>query len=272
MSALKLDEHRSAIAGHCYRMLGSPADAEDAVQETLVRAWRNADRFDGRSSVRTWLHRIATNVCLDALGDRARRARPMELRGAGTVNDELEVHGREHWIEPIPDAQVVPSDANPAERLMLRQRVRLAFVAALQHLPPRQRAALLLSEVLGFSAAEIAETLEMSLAAVNSALQRARATLSMPPYLLWLQGPAAIRDWLLGRAAGCKGSRLMPTQANGLPAFGQYRRAEDGQGHKAWALLVLELEEDRITGWNAFLDTATFFPRFGLPLTLPSTN
>jgi RNA polymerase sigma-70 factor, ECF subfamily len=176
--ATQLEEHRTALTGHCYRMLGSAIDADDAVQETLVRAWRALERFDGRASLRTWLYRIATNVCLDALADRSRRARPMEMGPPGSLDDPLEELPRTHWLEPIPDARAVPADADPAERAVLRQSIRLAFVAALQHLPPRQRAALLLTEVLGWSAAEVADTLETSVAAVNSALQRARATLA----------------------------------------------------------------------------------------------
>jgi len=309
----ELEEHRTAITGHCYRMLGSVVDADDAAQETMVRAWRSIDRFDGRASLRTWLYRIATNVCLDALSDRKRRARPMEEGPSGSVDSPLVKRPRTHWLEPVPDARVIPADADPAEAVMLRQSIRLAFVAALQHLPPRQRAALLLAEVLGWSAAEIAECLDTSVAAVNSALQRARATLasrdladpaplsdeqsrlleryvsaferfdideltslmredaimSMPPLALWLRGPEAIRAWLNGPGAGCRGSRLVPTEACGAPAWGQYRAAPEG-GHRPWALIVLELEGDRIAGWNAFLDTATLFPRFGLPPSLPA--
>src|SRR5437867_4883567 len=178
LDVAQLEAHRAALTGHCYRMLGSAFDAEDAVQETMVRAWRGLDRFDGRASLRTWMYRIATNVCLDALSDRSRRTRPMENRPVGTVDEELETRPRTHWLEPIPDARALPSDADPLELVTLRQSIRLAFVAALQHLPPRQRAALLLTEVLGWSAAEVAETLETSIAAVNSALQRARATLA----------------------------------------------------------------------------------------------
>lgn len=177
----QLEKHRAVLTGHCYRMLGSVLDAEDAVQETMVRAWRSLDSFDGRSSLRTWLYRIATNVCLDALGDRARRVRAFDEQPVGTVDDELETKPRTHWLEPVPDARVVPADADPSEKAMLRQSVRLAFVAALQHLPPRQRAVLLLSEVAGFSAAEVAESLGTSTASVNSALQRARATLAARP-------------------------------------------------------------------------------------------
>jgi RNA polymerase sigma-70 factor (ECF subfamily) len=305
-----LEEHRAALTGHCYRMLGSAAEADDAVQETILRAWRSRDRFDGRAALRTWLYRIATNVCLDALADRKRRARPMEEGPAGTVQDDLVEKPRSHWLEPVPDASVLPSDLDPAELTVMRQSIRLAFVAAVQHLPPRQRAALLLTEVLGWSVAETADALGTSTAAVNSALQRARATLSardlgdagpaiteaqlrlvdryveaferydvdaltallrqdatlsMPPFALWLQGPAAIRAWLLGRGAACRGSRLVPTAANGLPAFGQYRPGPPGEPHRPWALLVLELSGESIASWNAFLDTATLFPAFGLP-------
>src|SRR5262250_2605526 len=171
-----LEHHRTALTGHCYRMLGSAVDADDAVQETMVRAWRSMDRFDGRSSLRTWLYRIATNVCLDQLGHRSRRERPME-KPPGTIHDPLDALPATHWLEPIPDARALPVDADPAQRVILRQSIRLAFVAALQHLPPKQRAVLLLVEVLGWSAAEAAESLETSVASVNSALQRARATL-----------------------------------------------------------------------------------------------
>ncbi|MFO0749532.1 MAG: sigma-70 family RNA polymerase sigma factor [Myxococcota bacterium] len=174
----QLEDHRAAITGHCYRMLGSSCDAEDAAQETIVRAWRALERFDGRASLRTWLYRIATNVCLDAIEERARRSRPVEDGPVGTTADELQTRPRRHWLEPVPDARVIPPDASPAEQAALRQSIRLAFVAALQHLSPKQRAALLLMEVLDWSAAEVAEVLETSVPAVNSALQRARATLA----------------------------------------------------------------------------------------------
>jgi RNA polymerase sigma-70 factor, ECF subfamily len=173
----QLEPFRTALTGHCYRMLGSVTDAEDAVQETMVRAWQNLDRFEGRAALKTWLYRIATNVCLDALSDRSRRFRPIEEGEAGSPDDPLITRPRNHWIEPIADERALPADASPLEKTMLRQSIRLAFVAALQHLPPRQRAALLLTEVLGWSAAEVAECVEMTVAAVNSALQRARATL-----------------------------------------------------------------------------------------------
>src|SRR5712692_6877098 len=173
----QLEQHRTALTGHCYRMMGSAVDADDAVQETMVRAWRRLDRFDGRSALRTWLYRIATNVCLDMLGDRSRRARPMESGPVGMVDDPLNALLRTHWLEPVPDARSLPADAEPSKLTVLRQSIRLAFVAALQHLPPKQRAVLLLTEVLGWSATEVAESLDTSVASVNSALQRARATL-----------------------------------------------------------------------------------------------
>lgn len=315
IDAAELETHRAALTGHCYRVLGSIVDAEDAVQEAMVRAWRSLDRFEGRSSLRTWLYRIATNVCLDAVADRSRRARPIEEGPVGTTTDALDERPRTHWLEPVPDALAVPSDASPLERTMMRQSIRLAFVAALQHLPARQRVALLLADVLGWSAVEISECLETSVAGVNSALQRARATLaarevrperdtlsdeastlvdryvdafhrydvdalvsllredatmSMPPYTLWLQGPDAIREWLLGRGSGCRGSRVVPVEANGSLAFAQYRPLGPGEGHRAWALIVLEGDGGRIQAWNAFLDTEMLFPRFGLPLELPA--
>jgi RNA polymerase sigma-70 factor (ECF subfamily) len=173
----QLEEHRTALAGHCYRMMGSVVDADEAVQETMLRAWRKLERFDGRSSLRTWLYRIATNVCLDLLTKDSRRARPMESGPVGTVDDPLDALPRTHWLEPVPDAWALPAVADPSELAVLRQSIRLAFVAALQHLPPKQRAALLLTEVLGWSAVEVAESLDTSVASINSAVQRARATL-----------------------------------------------------------------------------------------------
>jgi RNA polymerase sigma-70 factor (ECF subfamily) len=311
----EIEAQRSALLGHCYRMLGSAFDAEDAVQETIVRAWQHADRFEERSSVRTWLYRIATNVCLDALSSRSRRARPVEDGPLKTINDPLETLPRTHWLEPVPDARALPADANPHQLAVLRQSIRLAFVAAVQHLPPRQRAVLLLMEVLGWSAAETAECLEMTTAAVNSAIQRARATLtkrsvsletseedlsqdesdllnryvdafhlydvdalvsllredatmSMPPFAFWLQGHESIKGWLLGRGSGCRGSRLLRTEASGMPAFAQYRLQTDGS-FAAWGLIVLEREGGSITAWNTFLDVEKLFPLFGLPMTLP---
>ena len=175
MSAL--EEYRSELTGYCYRMLGSPFDADDAVQETLVRAWGAYDRFEGRSSLRSWLYRIATNVCLDSLRAGGRRALPMDLSSPVPASthpgDPLP---EATWIGPVTD-QAVGLSADPADRAVLHDSIRLAFVAALQHLPPKQRAVLLLREVLAWPAADVAELLETTVASVNSALQRARATM-----------------------------------------------------------------------------------------------
>jgi RNA polymerase sigma-70 factor, ECF subfamily len=187
----RFEQHRSELTAHCYRMLASPFEAEDAVQETFIRAWRGFDRFEGRSALRSWLYSIATNVCLDMLGGRERRARPMDLGGAQSPDVvNLNTLGETTWIQPIPSS-LVAAEGDPAEVAVARETVRLAFVAALQHLPPRQRAVLILREVLRWKASEVAELLDTSVASVNSALQRARATLaerdlsatdlSMPP-------------------------------------------------------------------------------------------
>jgi RNA polymerase sigma-70 factor (ECF subfamily) len=171
----QLEAYRVELTAYCYRMLGS-VDAEDAVQETFIRAWRGFDRFEGRAALKSWLYRIATNVCLDMIDSRKRRARPMDLGPAGEPIAENLRTPDQLWIEPMPDALVVP-DGDPAEVVAGRESVRLAFVAALQQLPPRQRAVLILCEVLRWKASEVAELLETSVASVNSALQRARATL-----------------------------------------------------------------------------------------------
>ncbi len=310
-----LEQYRVELTGYCYRMLGSAFEAEDAVQETLLRAWRAFDRFEGRAALRSWLYRIATNVCLDMASARQRRAHPIDLGPASTADSSLGPPLPETtWIEPIPDSRAVPASADPAEVAIARETIRLAFVAALQHLPPRQRAVLILREVLRWQASEVAELLDTSVASVNSALQRARATLaanrvdatnpvepaddaqrrllsryvdaferydldsltsllredakwSMPPYGLWLQTHLDIRRWCLGPGIGCRGSRLIPTLANGLPAFAQYKPAADG-GYVPWALQVLEVAGDRISGITFFLDTERFFPLFGLPARL----
>src|SRR5687768_15594131 len=316
--AALLEQYRPALTGHCYRMLGSVVDAEDAVQEAMLRAWKSIDRFREQSSLKTWLYRIATNVCLDTLSASNRqRIRPLEASAQpSTVTDDMALpqQPREYWVEPIPDAAALPAadDCDPEERVLLQESIRLAFVAALQYLPPRQRAVLLLTQVLNWSAAEAAECLDMSVAAVNGALQRARATLdarnpavapralsvkqqelvaryvdaferydvealtkllheeatlSMPPYELWLQGHESIARWLLTFGIGCRGSRLVPVAAcGGTPAFAQYR---DG-GATPWALLMLEIEGDRIRNMISYLDVETLFPRFGMPMQLAS--
>ncbi|TML58438.1 MAG: sigma-70 family RNA polymerase sigma factor [Actinobacteria bacterium] len=311
-----LDQYRRELTGYCYRMLGSGFEADDAVQETLLRAWKAAEGFEGRSSVRSWLYRIATNVCLDMLRGRERRARPMEL-GSSSPPDESHLGpmvAERNWVSPIADARVLPQDGDPAEIAASRETIRLAFVTALQHLPAKQRAVLILAEVLRWQATEVAELLDTTVAAVNSALQRARATLaavhaeersrpvdadqrellaryvdaferydvstlvtllhddavqSMPPYAMWIRGATDIGTWLLGPGIGCRGSRLLPTAANGCPAFGQYRVDPDG-GHAPWSLQVLEVSGDRISGFHAFLDSEHLFPAFGLPAHLPA--
>jgi RNA polymerase sigma-70 factor (ECF subfamily) len=175
----QLERHRSALMGHCYRMLGSVVDAEDAVQESLLRAWKGVSGFNQQSSLKTWLYRIATNVCLDLIASEKRRLRPVDLSSPVAVCPDLVLtqRDRHHWVEPIPDALALPHSSDPQEQEIMRESIRLAFVAALQYLPPRQRAVLLLTQVLSFSADETAESLDMSVPAVTSALQRARATL-----------------------------------------------------------------------------------------------
>jgi len=300
----ELEQYRRELTGYCYRMLGSPFEAEDAVQETMVRAWKALDRFEGRSQLRSWVYRIATNVCLDMAKSRERRARPMDLGPAREpVFENLAMRPETTWLEPVP--------ADPAEVALERDTIRLAFVAALQHLPPRQRATLILCEVLRWQASEAAELLDTSVASVNSALQRARATLeqadvsasspelddadrelldryvkaferydiealtalihedatqSMPPYDLWLAGREDIFAWWLGPGIGCSGSRVLPAPpANGSPAYGQYKPSESGSGYDPWALQVIELSGGRIVELTFFLDTERLFPLFGLP-------
>ena len=308
-----LEQHRAELTAYCYRILGSAFEAEDAVQETMLRAWRNFDRFEGRATLRTWLYRIATNVCLDMLNGSQRRARPMDLTSSQTAAAPLgDALPEATWIQPMPDSRVLEADGDPAELAVVRDSVRLAFVAALQHLPPRQRAVLILREVLRWKADEVAELLDTTVASVNSALQRARSTLeasdvedtdyfqpmdddqrallaryvdaferydldsltsllhedatwSMPPYALWLQTHDDIRRWCLGPGIGCRGSRLIPTVANGSPAFGQYKPGGPNGSYEPWSLQVLEVSGGRIAGISFFLDTATLFPLFGLP-------
>jgi RNA polymerase sigma-70 factor (ECF subfamily) len=181
--AVEPETYRRELTGYCYRMLGSAFDAEDAVQETMVRAWRKGEQFEGRASLRSWLYRIATNVCLDMLRGRSRRAAPIEL-GPAMPPVESSLTGmlpEGSWVSPIADERVLPAEADPAELVELRESVRLAFVAALQHLPPRQRAVLILCEVLRWQASEVAGLLDTSVAAVNSALQRARSALAAAP-------------------------------------------------------------------------------------------
>jgi RNA polymerase sigma-70 factor (ECF subfamily) len=191
---LQLEEHRRELNAYCYRMLGSAFEAEDAVQDTMVRAWKSIDRFEGRAALRTWLYRIATNVCLDMISSRERRARPMDLGPAREpVVENLAVLPEVTWIEPIPDGSVLPEGGDPAEVAVARETIKLAFVAALQHLPAQQRAVLILCEVLRWKAAEAAELLETSVAAVNSSLQRARATIEASD-ITQSEGPDPLDD------------------------------------------------------------------------------
>lgn len=176
---LDFEQYRSELTGYCYRMLGSIFEAEDAVQETMVRAWRGFDNFEGRAAVRSWLYRIASNVCFDALKGRQRRALPMDMMGPCPGNGIPDPPLPEQvWVGPVPDARIALDAGDPAEQAVARESVRLAFVAALQHLPPRQRAVLILREVLKWRANEVAELLDTTVVSVNSTLQRARATLS----------------------------------------------------------------------------------------------
>jgi RNA polymerase sigma-70 factor, ECF subfamily len=315
-SALDLEPFRRELTGYCYRMLGSGSEAEDAVQETMVRAWRAAEGFEGRASLRSWLYRIATNVCIDMGRQVQRRARPMEM-GPPSPPEESSLGPmlpEATWITPIPDSRIEPLSGDPAEIAEHRESIRLAFVTALQHLPARQRSALILCEVLRWPAAEAAELLDSTVAGVNSSLQRARATLaklpseqspnqldqadaelleryveaferydierlvsllrqdaimSMPPFAMWIQGNENIGHFMLEPTPSlCRGSRLIPLQANGCPAFGHYKPDPAG-GHSPWAIQVLEISEGKIAGFHAFLDTPRLFPLFGLPPHLP---
>jgi RNA polymerase sigma-70 factor (ECF subfamily) len=174
-----LESHRRGLTGYCYRMLGSAFDAEDAVQETMVRAWRSQEDLEDRGSLRAWLYRIATNVCLDALRGAQRRALPMDVSRASDWPASPGAPMPEStWVWPVPDERVLPAGADPAELAVARESIRLAFVAALQYLPPRQRAVLILRDVLRWTAAEVAELLDISVIAANSALQRARSAMA----------------------------------------------------------------------------------------------
>jgi RNA polymerase sigma-70 factor, ECF subfamily len=307
-----LETHRRELTGYCYRMLGSAFEADDAVQETLLRAWRSADTFEGRASVRSWLYRIATNICLDMLRGRQRRALPMDLGPASAPKESLlgAFLPEEMWVTPIPDASVLPEHGDPAEIAVARDTIRLAFVIALQRLPAKQRAALILCEVLRWPAADAATMLDTSVASINSALQRARATLSaltsdsrptavddeqeellasyvdafqrydmdalvklmhkdavmtMPPFGMWLRGAEDITSFFLEPTpSGCANSVLLPVQANGVLAWGQYKPDPAG-GYSAWALQVHEVADGKFSLLNYFLSASTIFPLFGLP-------
>lgn len=297
---MEFEEYRGELTGYCYRMLGSAFEAEDAVQETLVRAWQGAGGFEGRSSVRSWLYRIATNVCLNMLKSGQRRARPMDLVGpGGPIGAELP---EATWVGPMPDHRL-----NPADLVVARETVGLAFVAALQCLTPGQRAVLIMREVLVMPASEVAEALDTTVASVKSTLQRARAamaeraartqpardqdaellkrfvdaferhdlealisllhedvTMSMPPYSWWMRGRDTVAQ-AIASSDSCRGARLVWTASNGTVAFGQYRPVGDGR-YEAFALQVMELADGRIAGVTTFLDAGRLFPLFDLPL------
>ena len=307
---------RGELTAHCYRMMGSVHEAEDLVQETYLRAWKAFDKFEQRSSVRTWMYRIATNTCLTALEGRGRRPMPVGLgQPASDPHASLRLDYEVSWLEPLPDAVVWGDpEVDPAAAVVDRESVRLAFVAALQHLTPAQRAVLILRDVLAWQASEVAELLEMSVAAVNSSLQRARATVhrldpetedpnldearakelladyvaafehydisrivellaedavwEMPPYVGWYRGAEAIGEVIRRNcpAQGPGDQVLVPTQANGQPAFGLYMVQPDGS-HAAFQLQVLTLDGDRVSHVRVFFDLR-LFEKFGLPATL----
>jgi RNA polymerase sigma-70 factor (ECF subfamily) len=301
------ERYQRELLAHCYRMSGSVHEAEDLVQETLLRAWKASADFEGRSSVRTWLYRIATNVCLTNLEGRPRRPLPA---GLGTpdqlAGDALEKDPEIPWLEPVPDAAVVVEE---------KESIRLAFVAALQHLPARQRAVLILRDVLRWSAAEVADALETTTAAVNSALQRAHAQMAdralteetveaeltdrqkemlsayveafwrkdidsivsmltadavweMPPFKGWYVGAENIGRLVDSQCpGGVHDMPMLPTSANGQPAFGLYMRTPEGD-FTPFHLQVLDLDGDRVRHVGAFFDAD--FTAFGLPARLPA--
>jgi RNA polymerase sigma-70 factor, ECF subfamily len=308
--------HRGELHAHCYRMLGSVQDAEDALQEALLRAWRALPRFEGRSTVRSWLYRIATNTCIDLANRRPKRVLPLD---AGPPSDAHDGPGppliETAWVEPYPDTALTYEQ---------REGVELAFIAAVQHLPARQRAVLILREVLGFSAAEVADSLDTTTASVNSALQRARAAvedklpeqsqqatlealgdervqrivagytdawergdvdavaamlaedaaITMPPMGTWFQGEGVLiflREWAFsGRVYDLEGRRsvrVVPTSANGQPAFGTYAFNDERSVHLPTVLQVLTFRGGMIAEITGFV-TPEVFHRFGLPAEL----
>ena len=309
---------RPELLAHCYRMLGSVYDAEDQVQETMVRAWRSYGEFEGRASLRTWLYRIATNACLRAIETRGRRPLPSGLASASETTDGSlpPVRPEVFWLQPFPDALLPGGPADPAAIAVSRESVRLALIAALQYLPARQRAVLLLRDVLGWRAAEVADLLDTSTAAVNSALQRARgqlrqaapakdemrepddagtralldqyatafenadvaalmdllredAALEMPPQPIWFAGRDLVGRFMAARVLTERGAfKMIPTTANGQPAFVAYLRESDGV-HRAHAIQVLTISAGRIDRIVSFNDAA-LFPAFGMPHVLPA--
>ena len=324
-----VETYRGELHAHCYRMLGSAHDAEDALQDAFLRAWRALARFEGRSSLRAWLYRIATNTCLDVVARRPKRVLPLDYGPAGDPHDGPgEPLVESVWVEPYPDEQVSLAEgfAAPDAHYEQREAVELAFIAALQHLPARQRAVLILREVLGFSAREVAATLETTTASVNSAMQRARKTvdehlpersqqatlrslgddgvralveryvdawergdvdavaamlaedaaIAMPPMASWFRGPGVLvflREWAFsGRVYDAEGNRrvrVIPTRANGQPAFGTYSWDPGQERYLPSVLQVLTLRGTQIEEITGFVSPQVF-AGFGLPDSLPA--
>ncbi|MFI0352138.1 sigma-70 family RNA polymerase sigma factor [Actinomadura sp. 9N407] len=311
------DPYRRELLAHCYRMLGSIHDAEDLVQETYLRAWRSYEGFEGRSSLRTWLYRIATNCCLTAIDQRGHRPMPSGLGAPGDDPERPVVASPEvPWLEPVPDTVLGADAADPATIVASRETTRLAFVAALQHLPPNQRVVLILREVLKWKAAEVAELLEISTASVNSALQRARAQIQeaapaedemveptdpgqrelldryatlfenadikglvelfkedavweMPPFPEWFVGRDHIARLVIAQCGPLPGDfRMVPTAANGQPAFALYKRDEEGVYHP-YQIQVLAVGGAGVSHASVFFDVR-LFRFFGLPESLPA--
>ena len=307
----QLEPFRRELTGYCYRMLASPFDAEDAVQETFLRAWRGRSRFEDRMGLRPWLYRIATNVCFDMLKGRSRRALPAEVAPVATGQFVMGSPRPEAtWIAPISDEFVASPDPDPGEVAIGRESIRLAFIAALQHLAPRQRAVLILRDVLRWQASEVAEFLETTETSVNSMLRRARSAIAgadldaipasppevehallagyvdafqrydvdalvdllhedvlvaMPPFELWLQGVADARTFLASMDDGGH-DRVIPVRANGQPAVAVWRPDSATGRLEAYALMVLEVADEKIASIHAFLDPA-IFAAFGLSTT-----
>jgi RNA polymerase sigma-70 factor, ECF subfamily len=313
-----IEPHRAELRAHCYRMLGSAHDAEDALQEALLRAWRGLPRFEGRSSLRSWLYTIATNVCLKAIERRPKRVLPIDFGPAADPHDgPAQPIIESVWVEPYPDERLGLNDAlaGPEARYEQRESVELAFIAALQHLPARQRAVLIMRDVLGFSAREAAEALDTTPGSVDSALQRAHRTvderlpeqsqqatlralgdeglreivdgfvaawersdidavvamladdaaMTMPPLPTWYQGRKAVTAFLRGwPLAGAARRRMVPTRANGQPAFGHYSWDADKDAFIPHGIHVLTLDGPKIAEITVFL-TPEAFERFGLP-------
>jgi RNA polymerase sigma-70 factor (ECF subfamily) len=312
------DPFRRELLAHCYRMLGSVHDAEDLVQETYLRAWRAYDKFEGRSSLRTWLYSIATRTCLTALESKSRRELPTDVADPETSSSAEKLQrGEVPWLEPIPDAMITTDDTgDPAAVVATREYTRLALLAAMQHLPPRQRAVLILRDVLRWKASEVADVLDISVAAVNSLLQRAHAQLEktapspeqldepdeseqrellqryakafenydvdeivrlftdeavweMPPFLNWVQGAERIGELIEAYCPAKQAGdmRLVPTRANGQPAFALYMRDQADGRYKAFQLQVLDLGADGVRHAYVFFDES-LFARCGLPSVL----